>query len=495
MDSNNLNKKIGVAAKWSVATEIAAKLISPISNMILARFLTPEAFGVVATVTMITSFADMFTDAGFQKYLVQHDFKDKKDQFDSTTVAFWTNLFISLFLWFIIICNRDWLAKIVGNPNLGIVIAVACFSLPLTSFSSIQMALFRREFAFKTLFVVRLIAICVPIVVTVPLAIVTRSYWSLIIGTISVNLVNAIVLTIKSEWKPRLFYSFDKFKEMFSFSFWTLVEQIAIWLTSYIDTFIVGTLLTTYYVGIYKTSTTTVNQIMALITSATTPVLFAALSRVQDNDVEFKKIFFKFQRLVGMFVIPLGAGIYLYRNLVTDIMLGKQWSEAAGFVGLWGLMSSITIIFSHFSSEAYRAKGQPRISLFIQISHLVILAPAVYIACQSGYEVLYKVRALIRLELVAANMIMMCLMFSITPIMQIKNIIPEVISTFVMIGCSLMLKQISDGYIWQFISIIICAMVYFGILVLIPCHRNEILGIIMPYIKKIKQKLLKKTEM
>ena len=83
MNSNNLNKKIGMAAKWSIATEIAAKLISPVSNMILARFLTPEAFGVVATVTMVTSFADMFTDAGFQKYLVQHEFKDKNDQYDS----------------------------------------------------------------------------------------------------------------------------------------------------------------------------------------------------------------------------------------------------------------------------------------------------------------------------------------------------------------------------------------------------------------------------
>ena len=97
MNSNNLNKKIGMAAKWSIATEIAAKLISPVSNMILARFLTPEAFGVVATVTMVTSFADMFTDAGFQKYLVQHEFKDKNDQYDSTTVAFWTNLAISIF--------------------------------------------------------------------------------------------------------------------------------------------------------------------------------------------------------------------------------------------------------------------------------------------------------------------------------------------------------------------------------------------------------------
>ena len=147
------------------------------------------------------------------------------------------------------------------------------------------------NFAFKVLFEVRIVAISIPLIVTVPLAVFTHSYWALIIGTIAVNVAQGIILSVRSEWKPRLYYSVEKFKEMFSFSFWTLVEQIAIWLTSYIDTFIVGTLLNTYYVGIYKTSTTTVNQIMTLITSATTPVLFSALSRVQTSEAEFKKIF------------------------------------------------------------------------------------------------------------------------------------------------------------------------------------------------------------
>ena len=124
---------------------------------------------------------------------------------------------------------------------------------------------------------------------------------------------------------------------MFSFSFWTLIEQIAIWLTSYIDTFIVGTLLTTYYVGIYKTSTTTVNQIMALITSATTPVLFSALSRVQDDEDELKKYFLSFNGLVGVFVIPLGAGIYLYRNLSYRYSFGKSVERSGWFCRLMGL--------------------------------------------------------------------------------------------------------------------------------------------------------------
>lgn len=69
---NKLNNKILNATKYSSITEIFAKIVSPITNMIFARILLPEAFWVVATVTMIVSFADMFTDAGFQKYLIQH---------------------------------------------------------------------------------------------------------------------------------------------------------------------------------------------------------------------------------------------------------------------------------------------------------------------------------------------------------------------------------------------------------------------------------------
>ena len=49
-------KKIGQATKWSSITEIMVKLVSPIVNMVLARLLAPEAFGLVATITMVISF-------------------------------------------------------------------------------------------------------------------------------------------------------------------------------------------------------------------------------------------------------------------------------------------------------------------------------------------------------------------------------------------------------------------------------------------------------
>ena len=91
-----LTQKTKKAAKFSVAAEFSSKLIVPIVNMILARLLTPEDFGVVATISIITSFTDIFTDVGFNKYLVQHPFKDKEEYEKSANVAFIANLALSL---------------------------------------------------------------------------------------------------------------------------------------------------------------------------------------------------------------------------------------------------------------------------------------------------------------------------------------------------------------------------------------------------------------
>ena len=468
---SELNNKIVNATKWSSITEILARLITPITSIVLARLLTPEAFGVVTTLTMVITFAEIFTDAGFQKYLIQHEFKDDIDKEQSTNVAFWSNLIMSLLIWLLIGIFSEPLASLVGNPGLGNVLIIACISIPLAAFSSIQMALFKRALDFKTLFKVRVVAISIPLLVTIPLAFILESYWALVLGTIASNFANAIVLTIYSEWKPKFFYSFAKLREMFSFSVWSVVEAISIWLTGYVDIFIIGVYLNEYYLGLYKTSMTVVGQIMGLITASTTPILFSSLSRLQTDEEAFRTMFFKFQKLVGMLVIPLGVGIFCFSDLVTLILLGSQWMEASSFIGLWGLTSALTIVLSHYSSEVYRAMGRPKLSVVAQILHIAVLWPAVLIAVEYGFEVLTITRSLVRIELILVNLLIMCITVKISPWKMFANISYSVLASIIMAVVALEIKQISLSLLWQIISVAICVVVYFIIIIVFPSNR------------------------
>ena len=469
MSNKSLDTKVATATKWSGITEIAAKLVAPITTMVLARLLTPDAFGVMVTAQMVISFAEIFTDAGFQKYIVQHEFKDDNDKYKSTAVAFWANLIMSLVLWAGICIFANPIARLVGCDGNGIVIAVSCICIPLEAFSSIQMALFKRDLDFRTLFWVRIIGILIPLLVTVPLAFATKSYWSLILGMIALNFTNALILTIKSKWKPRWFFRIQLFKEMFSFTMWSMLEAISIWLTSYVDIFIVGTMLSQHYLGLYRTSMSTVGQITSIITAATTPVLFSSLSRLQNNWEDFNAMFFKFQKLVGILILPIGMGIFLFSNLITKILLGYQWMEASSFIGLWGLTSAITIVLAHYSSEVYRSIGKPKLSVLAQWLHIIVLWPVLLFYVNKGFEALYISRSLVRLELVLVQLLIMAVIVKMNVAKMFTNILPSVIAASSML--LIMLLPSSESMLMQLLYILICICIYFAVILLFPEER------------------------
>lgn len=442
--------------------------------MILARLLAPEVFGVVATVTMIVSFTDIFTDAGFQKYIVQHQFKNTKDEDLSICVAFWTNICISIALWFVIFIFSNQLAFVVGNPGLGRVIYIGALVLPLTSFSSIQTALYRKKLNYKTISLVRIIVKFIPLVVTVPLALLGFSYWSLIIGNIVGELCNAVLLTALSKWKPKFKYSFQKLKEMFRFCGWTLLETISSWMVTNVGIFIIGRLFNEYYLGIYKTGTTMVAQITSLISGATISVLFSALSRLQDDDQQYKEMYFRFLKGIGLLVIPLGVGIYLYRDVVRAILLGSQWGDADLLVGFWGLILAESVIFNDMSGTLILSKGRPQLLFVTNIIQAGCMIPALYVSSKFGFTTMVITSCIVRIQLPLTQTYMAYKVSGIGFRDIVKQTKWYIIATIVMAFIGLVMRNLPLGTIFRYVSIAICIVVYFGVLYIIPSSRGEL---------------------
>jgi O-antigen/teichoic acid export membrane protein len=474
----DLNSKVIKATKWSSITEIVAKLFSPISIMVLARILTPDAFGALATITIVITFAELFTDAGFQKYLIQFEFKNKEDLYRSTNVAFLTNLALSILLVVIIIYYREGIASLLGNDDLGMAIGIVSVSIPLAAFSSIQLAIFKREFDFKTLFTFRIVSLIVPLIITIPFAILLENYWALIIGTISLKLLSALYLTHKSKWKPKLYFRFNLLKQMLSFTLWTLVEAISIWLSAYSGIFIVSRKLDAHYLGLYQTSITLVVQIVTIITVALTPVLFSTLSRLQNNDSEFRKMFLLFQSVVALIVIPIGFGMLSYKKFLTNLLLGQQWVETSGFIGLFGLSIVFTIVFSQLNSEVFRAKGKPKLSLLIQALFLVVFIPLLSYAVNRSYEALYITHSLTQFVKIIGSIAVMYYMFKISLFEMLKGTAAKIIVAVLMYLIALLLKEVSDSILWSITSIGICILFYFGSLLLIKNERLFLIRLI-----------------
>lgn len=475
--------KLSNATKWSAVTELLAKLISPVTNMLLARILTPEMFGIVATITLVVSFADVFSDAGFQKYIIQHDFKDEEDLNKSSNVAFTIHLLLSIILWFFISIFNTQIAELVGSPGTGLAIIVACVSLPVIAFSNIQIGRLRRQLEYKSLFFVRLVGILTPLLVTVPLAFLLKSYWALVLGTVTGNIVTTVFLFIYCEWKPRITFHKEILGEMFSFSMWASLDAIIIWLTSYVDVFIIVHCISTHELGVYKTSMVTVNQILSIATATINNILLATLARSQ-NDIETTRVVFnKFQKLTSLFVIPLGCGIFIYKDFITLVLLGSQWEQATGFIGIWGLIGGLYIVSGGFYSLLYVSQGKPSISVVAQVLYIAIIVATLMFTRHLSFEIMYTSRAMSRVLFIGVHLLLASCLFRMSSLDMIKNLSPALICSIIMSMLGFFLLKYNNEIWFQILSIILCALIYISFLLLFPSIRKNLNHILVTKIK------------
>lgn len=422
---NSLGKKAASAAKWSLVTQIVSKLISPITQVALAHLLAPEIFGAIALINMIVAFCDIFSDAGFQKYIIQHEYKSKDDIELSANVAFWTNLAVSLALWILAIIFRVEIAGFVGDASVALGLAVACGALPLTSIVSVQTALFQRDLNFKALFRAKIGSSLFVLVVSLPLALFGFGYWSIIFGNLASNLALAVYLSLKSTWRPQLKYSAKELKEMFSFSFWTLVESYSIWLTSWAGTIILGNTMEPYYLGLYNTSVSLVNAFINIAAGAVNPVAFSSMSRLQNNASKFRVVFFQIQSYLALAVVPAAFFLFVFRNSIVSICLGEVWLEAALFFGLYSLAGAFVVIFGHSASNAYRAAGKPYLSLMSQICYLVVFIPSLMLGANIDfYWFSIIVPAARFLGTILVDMIICKVSLHLSPLRMMRNLLP-----------------------------------------------------------------------
>lgn len=488
--ANNVANRMANATKWSAITEILSKLVTPVSSMVLARILAPEVFGVVTSVNLVTSFCDVFADAGFQKYIIQRKNNEKKTLDHICNVAFWTNLFISLMIWFGIFVFADSISSLVGSPGKGMALTVACGNLPLHAFTSIQNARLKRDMDFKKLFYVRGLTILIPFVITIPLALMTHSFWALIVGTIAMNLATAIVMYVIIEWKPKFDFDFCTLKSIFGFSIWSLFESILVWVINWGDTFVIGRLLSQYYLGLYKTSMNIVNQIIGVVSATLTPVLLSALSRAQDDDGEFRKIYYNTSFYTGILLIPMGVGMYVYRDLMCEIALGSAWSEAASMMGIWGLVSSVAIIFNSYNGCVLIAKGKPRISVIIQLIQIAVIIPAVCYTAILDFETLSYTRSLVRFVGMFLYAITVWSMYKLSTIKLLKMLVPVVTGTVVMGVVGVVCLRYSKWIVMDILSIAVCCLVYLAILMIFPITRS----IVCKTMSTLRSSILSKTD-
>lgn len=374
------------AAIWSIAAEICGKALPPVSLIILARILVPADFGVVATASVVVSFASMFWDAGLGQALIQR----KGETGPAVNVVFWTNLVLAVGLYGLIVAFSGPLARFFGDERVQRVLCVQALVLIPSACSAVFSSLHRRQLDFRRLFWVRLATSLVPLISSVPLALAGWGYWALVAGSLAGAVLNLAVLWHGSGARIGFSYDTRVARELAGFGIFVMGESLLAWLYAWGDSLLIGRYLSLDELGLYRAANSVVTIAFATAVVPVFPVLFPLFARAANRE-ELKRKLLEVVLAVSALSWALGVMFAFNGDFVVSLVLGEKWARAGELVVLLGILNGVSY-YSLAGNEALRAAGQARTTFLMMLIALSYSLPVWFWSVQHGVETFLQAR-------------------------------------------------------------------------------------------------------
>ena len=350
----SLRKKAASGIAWSIVQKWGRAFFSTASFLVLARLLTPEAFGLVALASTFTAFVEIFLDQGIGAAIVQRDDLER----EHLDTAFWTTILTGALLTAGGIAMSGPVATFFSEPRLAPVVAWLSVSFVLSALSSTQVAILQRNFAFKSLAARSMVATAVGGVVGVGLAFAGMGVWSLVGQELSRGLAGAIVLWSASDWRPGFRVSKEHYKELFTFGIAIVGSNILNVLVRRSDDFLIGYFLGPTLLGFYNVGYRLLLVIIRLVTEVSNAVAFPTFSRLRRNPERMRRAFYKVTQYTALVAFPVFIGLAALAPELVPAVFGKEWLPS---VPVMQVLSMIGILQSvlFFNGSVIKAAGKP----------------------------------------------------------------------------------------------------------------------------------------
>ncbi len=366
--NNEVNKsKILSSLFWKLMERGGTQGIQFIVQIVLARLLLPEDYGIIALITIFITISNVFVQSGFNTALIQ---KKDADETDFSSV-FYLSLFVAGLLYVILFFSAPFIANFYEEPQLIPVLRVLSFTLFFGAFNSIQNAIVARKMVFKKLFFSSLGAIIVSGTAGIVAAYAGLGVWALVAQQLTNQLSITIILWFTVKWRPKLLFSFEKIRGLFSYGWKLLVSALIDTLYMDIRSLIIGKIYSPAMLGFYNRGKQFPALIVTNINGSIQSVMLPALASHQDNRVRVKDMVRRSIVTSSFIMFPAMVGLAVVAEPVVKILLTDKWLPAVPFLQIFCACYALMPIHTA-NLQAINALGRSDIFLKLEIIKKII---------------------------------------------------------------------------------------------------------------------------
>lgn len=367
MSDNSLKDKTISALIWNATQRYGILLITFVSNIVLARLLTPEDYGVIGVLMVFITVSGTIVDSGFSAALIQ---KKTVTQTDWSTVFFW-NIGISLIVYGILFLISGIIADYFSKPVLKPVLHLLGCVIVINSFSSIQNAKLSKELKFKTLAIRSIVGTSFGAIIGIILALKGFGFWSLVWQTISATIISVILLWTITNWRPSCLFSWISLKKMFRFGGYIFLSGIFEVVYSNFQSFVIGKFFSLRDLGFYSQAKKIERVPIEGTSSVLGQVLFPVYSFISHDYDRMKKMVRNNFNAITFITFPLMTFLIVLANPLFYIVLGEKWMSSVPMFQILCIFGMMTPL-NKANSQIFRSLGDGRMYFTLQFTKQLI---------------------------------------------------------------------------------------------------------------------------
>jgi O-antigen/teichoic acid export membrane protein len=322
----DLKQKALNGVKWTSISSIVIAILQLAQVSILARYLAPSDFGLMAIVSVVIGFSALFMDMGISSAIIhKQDISHKQ-----LSSLYWLNIFAGSVLFFIIYFSSSMVSQYYNEIQIIPLIQLLAFSFLISAIGNQYRILNQKKLLFNRLAKVEIISALISFVVAVACAINDYGVYSLVYATlVNVSISNlTFMLQGLREHKPSFIYKHSEVKNLINFGLFQMGERSINYFNAQFDVILIGKLLGTEALGIYSMAKTLAMKPAQIINPIITKVTFPIMSRVQNDTKQLKNIYLKTLNYLCSVNFPIYIAIAILAEPLVLLLFGDKWIES-----------------------------------------------------------------------------------------------------------------------------------------------------------------------
>lgn len=352
---------------WKFMEVGGTQIIRFVVQIVLARLLCPEDYGVMAILLAFITISDCFVTYGIGTALVQ---KKDTDDLDYSSIFYMTEI-TALVLYLVLFFCAPIISNFYNMEILTKILRILAGILFFDAVNAVQTAIVQKNMQFKKLFFSNMGAFLVSGIAGVILAFKGFGIWTLVVQQIlNVSLVT-LILWFTVNWRPKLIFSFERVKKLYGFGWKLMFSTLLDVLYKQLYSLTIGKVYSQGQLGEFNKGEQFPYMAEYALDGSIQGVMMPALSANNEDPEKIKNMLRKTVATSSYIIMAVMFGLAAVSKNIVLVLLTEKWIGCVPFLVLSCFFYCLYPIQTS-NQTAINAMGRSDIYLKIEIAKKIL---------------------------------------------------------------------------------------------------------------------------